>query len=172
MRPQPNDYPPRYQRYLDAVPETDILAAFDAQQPVTTSLLSQLSEQQSLHRYQPDKWSIREVLGHIIDVERIFSLRVIRFSRGDGKPRQDFDFNKTAYVRAAGYHQRELANISQEFYALRNANMHAFKHLSHEQLQHIGEANHDQLSVLALLFVMLGHERHHLQMIRTNYLNK
>jgi hypothetical protein len=170
MRPPPDDYPPRYQRYLDAVPEIDILAAFDAQQPITKSLLGQLSEQQSSHRYQPNKWSIREVVGHIIDVERIFSLRVVRFSRSDTNPHQDFDFDKIAYVRAAGYHQRDLADISQEFYALRDANVRAFQHLSAEQLQLVGEANHDRLSVLALLFVMLGHERHHLQMICTTYL--
>lgn len=170
VKPTPEEYPKRYQRYIDNVPETDVFTALLKQNEETQSFLEGISEQQSLSRYQKGKWSIREVIGHIIDVERIFSLRVLRFSRGDNKPRQDFDFDKTTYVLNGRYHQQLLAELSDEFLSLRRANLHLITHLQTSQLSLTGEANNDRLTVLALLFVILGHERHHLKAIANHYL--
>ena len=171
MIPNAEEYPERYQRYIDNVPETDILSAFREQFAVTESFLFSLSEEQALLRYEEDKWSIREVVGHIIDVERIFSLRVLRFSRGDARHRSDFDFDKTAYVRRGRYHHRTLMDISTEFLAQRRANSIMFESLTPAQLALFGEANKDRLSVLGLLYVLLGHERHHLNAIKALYLS-
>ena len=165
MKPGTVEYPERYQRYIDNVPETDIFAAFKLQLDKTQSFLASISEEQSLFRPKEDEWSVREIVGHIIDVERIFSLRVVRFSRGDSKPRQDFDFNKTSYVVNGRYHFQQLASLRNEFLCLRRANLQLIANLRPKQLCLHGEANGDRLTVLALLFVMLGHERHHLNAI-------
>ncbi len=170
MTPSPGEYPERYQRYIDNVQETDIVSAFRGQLAVTESLLSSISEEQSLLRYEEDKWSIREVVGHVIDVERIFSLRVLRFSRGDTQNRLDYDFDKTTYVRKGRYHQRTLASVTTELLSQRKANLAMFESLTPKRLALFGEANNDNLSVLGLLYVILGHERHHLNAIKTLYL--
>ena len=134
MTPNPIEYPKRYQRYIDNVQETDIFSAFRGQFAITESFLSSVGEEQSLRRYEEDKWSIREVVGHIIDVERIFSLRVLRFSRGDTQHRSDFDFDKTAYVYEGRYHRRTLAGIATELLSQRSANLIMFESLMPEQL--------------------------------------
>ena len=172
MIPNPEEYPERYQRYIDNVQETNIFSAFRGQLATTESFLSSVSEEQSLFRYEEDKWSIREVVGHIIDVERVFSLRVLRFSRGDTQHRSDFDFNKTVYVREGRYHRRALASTTTELLSQRRANLIMFESLTSEQLALFGKANNDDLSVLGLLYVILGHERHHLKAVKALYLGE
>jgi DinB superfamily len=168
-RPNETEYPTRYQRYIDLVPEVDILVAFHQQGVQTERLLERVTEAQANTRYAPDKWSLKEVIGHVIDVERIFSLRVLRFSRGDGQPRSDFDFDKTVYVLRGGYYASALSSLRDEFDLLRRANLVLFSRLSSEAFDERGVANGDELSVRGSLFVMLGHERHHLKMLTDVY---
>jgi uncharacterized damage-inducible protein DinB len=169
QRPNETEYPPRYQRYIDLVPEVDILAAFHQQGVQTKILLERVTEIQAGARYAPDKWSLKEVIGHLIDVERIFSLRVLRFSRGDGQPRSDFDFDKTVYVQRGGYQAAQISSLRDEFELLRRANLVLFNRLSLEAFDQRGLANTDELSVRALLFVILGHERHHFKLLTSVY---
>jgi len=165
------EYPARYQRYLDLVSEDSILEAYDHQEAVRHAILSRLSPEQESFRYARDKWTCREVVGHLIDVERIFSLRVMRFSREDSKPRQDFDFDKTEYVVKGRYEVRSLQNLTSEFDHIRKSNIIFFGALDAEQMTKVGTANNDNLSVRALLYIILGHERHHLNMIEKLYLS-
>ena len=130
MTPNSEEYPKRYQRYIDNVQEASVFSAFRNQLAVTEAFLARISEEQSLFRYEEDKWSIREVMGHMVDVERIFSLRVLRFSRKDAQHRSDFNFDKTTYVRGGRYHYRTLAGISAEFLAQRRANLVMFESLT------------------------------------------
>ncbi len=170
MKPEPDEYPARYQRYFDLVPELEILSAMKLQAPRTTAFLENLTEAQTQHRYAPEKWSVKEVLGHVIDVERIFSMRALRFSRDDLQARMDWDFDRMRFVELAGYHKRSWTGLIVEFSLLRQANLLAFSSIKTESLSERSEANHDTLSVQALLYILLGHERHHLEQIKTLYL--
>jgi uncharacterized damage-inducible protein DinB len=170
MKPEPDEYPERYQRYLNLVPELEILEAMELQTEQTTAFLEGLTELQASHRYATEKWSVKEVLGHVIDVERIFSMRVLRFSRDDLQPRMDWDIDRMQFVKQAGYHERALKSLISEFYFCRQANLLAFSSIQEAKLVQRGVANHDELSVRALLYILLGHERHHFEQIKTLYL--
>ncbi|NJK43647.1 MAG: DinB family protein [Pleurocapsa sp. SU_196_0] len=119
LRPDASEYPHRYQRYIDLVPETDILSAFEVQCIKSRGFLKKIPESESQRQYTSNKWSIKEVVGHLIDVGRIFSLRILRFSRGDSRPRMDFDFDKTQYVQRGLYNEARLSSLSAEFLWLR-----------------------------------------------------
>jgi uncharacterized damage-inducible protein DinB len=171
MEPEPDECPARYQRYLELVPELRILEAIELQTEQTSIFLEGLSATQAYNRYAPEKWSVKEVLGHVIDVERIFSMRALRFSRGDLEPRMDWNFDRMQFVQLAGYHTRSWTGLIAEFSLLRQANLLAFLSIKTAILMQRGVANHDNLSVRALLYILLGHERHHFEQIKKLYLS-
>jgi DinB superfamily len=175
-KPRVSEYPTRYQRYIDLVSEENVVLALEEQLTKTLTFLSSLNEFAAQYRYAKGKWSIKEVIGHLIDIERIFSLRVVRFSRDDIKTRIDYDIDKDDYVRKAGYHTRSWSSICQELEFLRKANLLLFKTLEPKAFLNLGGAGNahteDRMSVRAVLYTMLGHERHHLRMIRQHYLQQ
>jgi uncharacterized damage-inducible protein DinB len=171
MKPEPDEYPVRYQRYLDLVPELEILEAMELQTEQTSMFLEGLTELEANNRYGPEKWSVKEVLGHVIDVERIFSMRALRFSRGDLEPQMDWNFDRMQFVQLAGYHTRSWTGVIAEFSLLRQANLLAFSSIQETKFSQRGLVNHDNLSVRALLYILLGHERHHLGQIKKLYLS-
>jgi DinB superfamily len=163
---EPHELPARYGRYVERVPEPNVLEAMHAQATVTRAFIEGLSDAEASYRAAPEKWNAKETIGHLIDVERIFSMRALRFSRDDFKPRMDWDFDRDAFVKRARYTESALKGLLKEFDLLRRANVLAFRRIPAEGFTKHGVANGDDLSVRALLIVLLGHERHHLEGIK------
>ncbi len=167
-RPAPSEYVPYYGRYIDKIPDGDVLRLLDAQHEATLRLLSGLSEAEAERRYAPGKWSVKEVIGHVIDTERIFVYRALRFSRNETIALPGYDQN--AYVEEAGFDARSLADLLEEFRAVRRATILFFKGLSDEMMERAGTANDAAMSVRAVAYMLAGHERHHVDILRERYL--
>lgn len=168
MKPLPHEYAqsPYTSRYIDLITETDPLAVL--RQKPTRQLLHPLTEDQSRYRYAEGKWSIRELLGHLTDTERIFSYRALCFARGDKQPLPGFDEN--LYVEHAHFDQRTLADLLAEYAAVREATLLLFGNFDEDALSVMGNANGNDLSVRAILYMITGHERHHLTILKERYL--
>jgi hypothetical protein len=167
-RPENNEYAPFYEGYVSSIPETDILSVLHEQPKELTALFAGMPEDRGSFAYAPGKWTLKELLGHIIDAERVFSYRAHRFSHGDTTPLSSFD--QDIYVgngRASG---RTIESLILEFSFLRLANMEFAKTLRDDDLDLTGTASGAEVTVRALLFIMAGHVRHHMNIIRERYL--
>lgn len=167
-RPDASEHLPYYSRYIDLVPDGDLLQTLRAQLDDTLALVRGLDEEQGGHRYAPEKWSIRDVLQHVIDTERIFAYRATRIARGDTTPIEGFDEN--TYAAAANADRRTLANLADEWEHVRHGNLLFLASLDDEVLARRGTANNAEVSVRALAWIMAGHERHHVALLRERYL--
>jgi hypothetical protein len=167
-RPDPTEYVPYFGKYISLVEGDDIIAALSNQIDDTLAFIHGLSESQGDLRYAPDKWSIKEVIGHLIDTERIFAYRALRFARNDQSALPGFDEN--SYVAHSNYGARLLADLAEEFEFVRKANIYLFRHLGEEVWLRRGKANDNEISVRALAYNIAGHELHHLGIIRERYL--
>lgn len=167
MRPDPTTYDSALAAYIDLVPEEEICDALDAQSGETQRLLAAVDDERAGYRYAPDKWSIKEVVGHIADAERIFGYRALAVARGETRPLPGFDEN--AYARNAGFDAWRIGDLSESFALLRRANIVLFRNLAPDAWTRSGTANGRSVSVLALAYVTLGHERHHLKVLRERY---
>jgi DinB superfamily len=169
QRPEKNEYNPFYETYVSLVPETEILPALERQIQETRALLGGISEEKSLYRYGADKWSIRQVIGHMIDGERVFAFRALTFSRADTVQLPGFDENH--YVSEANFDQISLTDLCAEFVALRTANLLMFKQLTAQAWTRAGIASDNHITVRALAFIMVGHVRHHTKILQERYLS-
>jgi hypothetical protein len=167
-RPGPEEFNPYYGTYVNAMPEGDVLDALAQQGEETFSLLSALPEERAGYRYAPDKWSIRDLAQHLADSERVFSYRALRFARGDTTPLPGFDQNP--YAEAAKADRRPIAAIAEELRSLRQATLSLARSLDDEMLGRSGIASGSPVTVRALIWIIAGHERHHLQVLRERYL--
>lgn len=167
-RPGPNEYLAYYGRYIDGVPDGELLVLLRDQLAETEALLREFTGARADHRYAPDKWSVKEVVGHMTDAERIFAYRALRFARGDRTPLPGFDEN--AFVRGANFAARALPEIAGEFRSVRMASITLFAGLSEEALMRRGVANEAEVTVRALAWIIAGHERHHAKILRERYL--
>jgi uncharacterized damage-inducible protein DinB len=160
--------PPFYKGYVKLVEQPDILQAMRISGYRTMELIHSIPEAKADHRYAEDKWSIREVLCHMIDAERIFSYRALRFARNDRTPLSGFDEKEYAtQLNATG---RSLRRIGDEMQHLRSSSVDLFEGFNEEMLKRKGTANNNELSVLALGFIIAGHETHHCKILRERYL--
>jgi enterochelin esterase-like enzyme len=167
-RPAPGTYQPYAQGYLDRIPEGADPLALLRQQPAELHRdLSRLTEAQALLRYAPGKWTPKEMLLHIIDTERIFTYRALRFARGDAQSLPGFDENEFATNSEAN--DRPLSDLLTEYHAVRAATLALFGSFNAAQLDRVGLANGGATSVRALVFITAGHERHHLAILRERY---
>jgi hypothetical protein len=166
--PQTAEYASYYQRYIDLAAEEDIVGALDAQARETSALLAGLTDEQAAHRYAPDKWSVKQIVGHVIDGERIFAYRVLSIARGETQPLPGFD--QEPYVVNGGADDRSMSDLAEELATVRKANVMMMRALPDEAWQRIGTASENPVSARALAYVMLGHERHHMSVIRERYL--
>jgi DinB superfamily len=166
-RPQLGEHDPYYSRYIDLVPDGDLLTLLDAQHRTTQSMLASLTVQQARHRYAEGKWSVTEVIGHLADTERIFSYRALRFARGDETPLAGYDEN--AYTPAGRFDERSLGDVAGEFAAVRAATIAFLRGLTSDAYERSGVANGCPVSVRALAYIIAGHERHHVQVLKTRY---
>ena len=157
-----------YESYRHYILENDIYKGLIAQGEMTYQFLKSLSDVQGSIRYEAGKWSIREVAGHIIDTERIFNFRALSIMRGDKQSLPGMEEDK--YAANANYDSRTMADIADELYTVRQSTLHLIGNMDPEKLDLVGIANQNPVSVRALIYFMLVHERHHIGVIKRKYL--
>jgi len=166
-RPEADEVPPHYVGYIKLVPELDPVMVCAEQIEHTTTLLRGLSETDALYRYGRGKWSIKEVVGHLADVERIMAYRALRIARGDTTPLPGFDEN--SYVPIAKFDHRSLPDLVGELRTARAATLALLRSFDADAWRRRGTASGKPVSVRALAFMIPGHERHHVDILRTRY---
>ncbi len=168
QRPGPTEYAPFYEGYIEGVPHDDVLRLLEEQHAEAVKLFSGLKREAALYRYQPDKWSIQEICGHLVDAERVFMYRAMCFARNDHGPLPGM--NENAYVKEAGFDGWHLDRLVEEYSHQRNATLAFFSGIPAPLLLRRGIASEVEFTVRALAFIIAGHERHHLRVVRTKYL--
>jgi uncharacterized damage-inducible protein DinB len=168
-RPAADEHAPYYSRYVDLVPDVDLLDYLQQQMEGTAAFLRAIPRSLEGHRYAEGKWSIREVVGHIADTERIFAYRALRFARADQTPLAGFDEN--TYVPAAHADDRDLDSLVDEWVHVRLATLALLRGLDEGAPLRRGKANDQEISVRALAWVMAGHVDHHAAILRERYLD-
>lgn len=169
-RPSAADHPEYFGKYINQVKEDDLMEAFKNQYPKIESLLHSIDEKRSNYRYAPGKWTLKELLQHIIDGERIFAYRALCFARKDTTSLPSFDEN--LYAENSNANARSWKSLGNEFINVRRSAEDLFKSFSEEMLQQKGIANNNTLSVLSLGFIIIGHITHHIKIIEERYLAK
>jgi DinB family protein len=167
-RPAPDEYAAYYGKYIVLVPEGDLCDLLGRQLTETLALLRRIPESRGTHRYAPGKWSLKEVLGHIGDTERIMSYRALRIARGDTTPLPGFE--QDDYVPAGRFEARTFADLGDELSAIRRATVALFRHLDPAALALRGTASGNPFTPRALAYVIAGHERHHMAIVKARYL--
>jgi len=168
-RPQPTEAAPYYFTYIKQVTSDDPALAIETQLDETLAFLSRISEEKSLHRYAPDKWSIRQVLNHITDSERAFAFRALWFARGFSTPLPSYD--QTIAAAGADADKISWAAHVEEFRRVRLSTISLFRNLPPEAWTRTGIASDNPFTVRALAFIIAGHVTHHLSILRDRYLN-
>src|SRR5580692_4019109 len=166
-RPAPSEFADFYASYISKVPGTDVLGVLESQRLQMLHLFSGRSERDGSFRYAPGKWTVKEVLGHITDTERIFTYRALRIARGDQTPLPGFE--QDDYVRNGGFNERPLASLVEEFAHVRSASLALFRSLGPEAWLRRGTASKNEVSVRALAFITAGHELHHRRILEERY---
>ena len=169
-RPDATEFAPFYAGYVAEVPEGDVVAVLRDSGREIVAALGAIPESRGGFRYAPEKWSVREVIGHLIDAERIFGYRALRLARADATPLPGFEEND--FVRQAGSDARTVADLVDELRAVRESTVHLFNSLSDEAWGRRGIVNGREVSVRALAYITAGHARHHLAVLRERYLNR
>jgi uncharacterized damage-inducible protein DinB len=166
-RPASTEYAPYYGRYIDRAPEGDIVAQLRESGAALDATFASLDDARSGYRYASGKWSIREMIGHLIDAERIFTYRALRIARGDLTPLPGFE--QDDYVASAGSDARALSDLRDELHALRESTIRFFASLPEAAWTRMGQASGNDISVRALARIVIGHSRHHLQVLADKY---
>jgi len=165
--PEADEYDAYYQDYLELLDTDNIIQTLTTQGQKMFVLIQNLSPEEAAYRYADGKWSVKEVIGHLIDTERVMAYRAMCISRGDQTSLPGFD--QAAYVDNGHFSERSLQNISAEYDAQRNANISMFNGFTEEQILKQGTANGVDVSVRALAHIIAGHELHHLNILRERY---
>jgi hypothetical protein len=166
-RPQPGEYASHYEKYIGMVTGTDIVSILEAQRLQMIQLFAARTERDGNFRYAPEKWTVKEVLGHVTDAERIFAYRALRIARLDQTPLSGFE--QDDYVRAGAFGERSLAGLAEEFAQVRNATVALFRPLGEGAWKRRGVASKNEVSVHALAFIIAGHELHHREILKERY---
>jgi len=166
-RPQPGEYAPYYDRYISLVQGDDILNTLDQQRRDTMLLLSCRDEEDGNFRYAPEKWSAKEVLGHVCDTERVFAYRALRVARADATPLEGFE--QDDYVRNGPFTNRPLSDLVEDFIAVRRATLSLLRDLDEAAWMRRGVANKNEVTVRALAYTIAGHELHHRRILEEKY---
>jgi hypothetical protein len=166
-RPSAIEFAPYYLRYISLVPEVDVLSVLEAQLDELAHMIRAITPEQEQYRYAENKWSIREVVGHMTDAERIFGFRAFCISRGEQTPLPGFE--QDPYVVESHYHGQPLAELLQEFTLTRRSNLAFLEKLDDGDWLRMGTASDNPVSVRALAFMMAGHVRHHCSGLQTAY---
>ena len=167
MRPADTEFAPFYASYIARVPETDPLPALEAQPAELHALADRIAPEDELFRYAPDKWSVRQTFGHLIDTERVMGYRAFCIARGEEKPLPGFD--EKDYVARADSDERSVKALAHEFAAVRHANLWAIRSWTEDDWTRVGNANGKPVSARAIAYIMAGHVRHHMALLRERY---
>lgn len=167
-RPEKSEYAEFYAGYVSLVEETDIVSALQTQLTEMEILFAEMSPEKADYRYAPGKWSVKQLLGHINDGERVFAYRALRFARNDQTPLPGFD--QDVFMENSNFDDRAIADLLEEFLYLRQANNIFFKTLDEKAWDNTGTASNAPVSVRAIAYVMVGHVRHHVNILRAHYL--
>ncbi|WP_336790910.1 DinB family protein [Paenibacillus sp. MMO-177] len=168
-RPQAGEYNDFFTRYIGLAPEGNLITLLEEQQAETNRIFSGLSEDQADYRYAEGKWSLKEVLGHVTDTERIMSYRLLRIARGDQTPLPGFD--QDAYMEGNPFDGLAVTDLLDNYNAVRQATIVLLKQLPAEAYTRSGIANQSPLTARSIAYIMYGHERNHLTIIQERYLN-
>jgi uncharacterized damage-inducible protein DinB len=169
-RPNTDEFYEFYAGYVAKVPDGNLISLLREQAVETVTMLQDLTPQQANYAYQPGKWTIKEVVGHISDAERIFAYRALRIARRDETPLSPFDEN--AYVANADFGKRTLPDLLEELQVVRASTIHLAKHMDADALARRGTASGHAITVRALFYIIAGHERHHADLLRERYLSR
>ena len=167
--PDASEYAEFYETYVSLVDREDVLNALEEQTAQTQSLLARIPEEKGVFRYAEGKWSIRELIGHIIDTERIMAYRALRFARNDPTPIDGF--NQEPYIANAAFDAVPIATLADELQHVRAANIRLFRNLPPEAWSRQGVASENPVTVRALAYIIAGHELHHLNVLKDRYLD-
>lgn len=166
--PDKTEYAEYYAHYVSLVQTTDVVSKLQNQLDDLTAIFAEVTDEQGLYAYETGKWTIKELLGHLIDGERVFAYRAFRFSRADETPLPGFDQNP--YIENANYNSIKIADLLAEFSLLRQSNILFFKNLSDEMWDRTGVASDNPITVRALTFIIVGHVEHHVKILKEKYL--
>jgi uncharacterized damage-inducible protein DinB len=169
LKPAISEYPTFFARYVERVPSDDLLHELEHNFKLTAATLDSLTEEQAGFRYAPGKWSLKEVVGHMVDTERIMSYRALCIARGDVTPLPGFDEN--AYVSQADFSERTLQSLLQDFIIVRQATINLLGQFPAEAWSRVGVVNNNEITVRALGFIIAGHELHHRNVINERYIS-
>ncbi len=166
-RPEAGEYAEYYGKYIEKVPGTDALGILESQRLQMAQLFAGRSERDGNFRYAPGKWTVKEVLGHVTDTERIFTYRALRIARGDHTPLPGFE--QDDFVKNGGFAARTLADLVEEFGAVRGASITLFRSFDDDAWSRGGVASEKQVTVRALAFITAGHQIHHRMILEEQY---
>ena len=167
-KPDASEHVPYFGKYISLVPDGDILSSLTSQLADTLSFLRSIPASRADYRYAPGKWSIKEVVGHITDTERVFAYRAMRFARQDQTPLSGFE--QDDYIRNGSFNDNLLSDLCAEFEHVRRASVLLFRHMNKEAWTRRGVASGNEVSVRALAWIIAGHELHHREILRTKYI--
>ena len=167
-RPKLGEYNPYYDRYISLIPGNDIIGTLEKQLPKTVALLSGRSEEEGNFRYEPGKWSLKEVIGHLNDTERIMSYRALRIARGDKTPLPGFE--QDDFVRDGPFAELSLSSLVEEFKTIRAATLALLRTFRPQDWTRRGKASDHEITVRALVYIIAGHELHHRNIVEERYL--
>jgi uncharacterized damage-inducible protein DinB len=167
-KPDASEYVPFHETYISKVGDGDIIAILTSQQESTFNFFMNLPADKAGYAYAEDKWTIKQVLGHLIDTERIMAYRMLRFARNDGTDLPGFE--QDDYVANSRHNEFNLIDLAAEFKLLRQSNLCLFRSLNEEERKRGGLANGKRVTVYALLYIIAGHELHHIKILKERYL--
>jgi hypothetical protein len=170
LPPNDTEFAPYYNNYISLVAGDDVLAVLRSQTAELNSLFSDIPEERGAYAYADGKWTIKEVLSHLIDGERMFAYRVLRISRGDETPIEGFE--QDGYIENSNANNRSFSEMLEEFSLLRKANLLLIDNLSDEASRRTGTASENTVSVRALVYIMAGHIKHHINILGERYLTQ
>lgn len=168
VRPSKDEYPEYHHRYVGKVPQGDILDLIEEQIRTTAGFLGTINEEKANYRYAPDKWSIKQVIGHLNDIERLFQYRAMSFARNDKTALPSME--QDDWVAGANFDGRTLADLTGEYLAVRAAGLTLFKSFNDEMWIRKGTASGFDFSVRSVPFILAGHDVHHIGVIKDRYL--
>jgi hypothetical protein len=168
MRPSPGDYAPYYENYIKLIEGDDILKILNEQSKKTQDVLNSFSEHRGNYRHADGKWTVKEVVGHLLDTERVFAYRALCIARGEKKSLPGFDQDE--YVKEGNFNSLELFELNYDFRLLRESNILLFRSFTPEMYKRRGYANDTSVTVLAILYMIAGHEKHHMKVLREKYM--
>ncbi|MEQ1924240.1 MAG: DinB family protein [Pyrinomonadaceae bacterium] len=169
QRPEPNEFAPYYNTYISLIDGDGVVPILDSQSGEIRSMLSNVAEEKGTFAYADGKWTIKELLSHLIDGERIFAYRILRISRGDKTPIEGFE--QDDYIDTSNANNRSFADLLDEFDYERQANLRLLQNLSDEASVRMGTASNNLISVRALVYIMAGHVKHHVNILQERYLS-